>query len=186
VNPRLSFRSRLTLLSARHSTTYIETMLPSLKRTTFIFLVLLALILTYVPMPVSSRPLAILHDRNSHTSNPSYIDDQLVFDVSIAFVLFIALAITCIWITARMTIDRFISCVNRLLTTSVGLVEQVADQLYYLRIGTIFRFATSFLVDADDARRDPTPRPMGGLAHPTSTAGARSIPRRAVDNDPLE
>jgi hypothetical protein len=60
-------------------------MLPSLKRTTFIFLVLLALILTYVPMPVSSRPLAILHDRNSHTSNPSYIDDQLVFDVSIAF-----------------------------------------------------------------------------------------------------
>jgi hypothetical protein len=73
-----------------------------------------------------------------------------------------------------------------LLTTSVGLVEQVADQLYYLRIGTIFRFATSFLVDADDARRDPTPRPMGGLAHPTSTAGARSIPRRAVDNDPLE
>ena len=109
-------------------------MLPSLKRTTFFFMVFLTLILTYVPMPVSSLPIVVFHDRISNASNSSYIDNQLVFDVSFAFgtsrdrtttdkvfdlrltsfpVLFIALAITFIWIAARMTVERFIMCVNR-------------------------------------------------------------------------
>jgi len=114
-----------------HSTIY-RTMLHPLKRTTFVFVVLLTLILTYFPKPVSSLPIAIFYSRISHASNSSYIDYQLVFDLSFAFgtprdrattdivfdltsfpVLLIALAITCIWIAARMTIDRFISSVNR-------------------------------------------------------------------------
>jgi hypothetical protein len=105
----------------------------SLKRTTFIFLVLFNLILTYVPMPVSSLPIVVFHDRISHASNSSYIDHQLVFDVSFTFgtsrdratikvfdlkltsfpVLFIALAVTFLWIVARMTVERFILYVNR-------------------------------------------------------------------------
>ena len=60
-------------------------MLPSRYRATFAFLVLLTLILTYLPMPVSSLPIVTFQDRNSHASNSSYINDQLVFDVSFAF-----------------------------------------------------------------------------------------------------
>jgi hypothetical protein len=62
-------------------------MLPSLKRTTFIFVVVLTLIFTYVPAPVSSLPIVVFQGqgRNSHASNSSYIDGKLVFDVSFAF-----------------------------------------------------------------------------------------------------
>ena len=67
-----------------------------------------------------------------------------------------------------------------LLRGFIALVEQAVDQLYYLRIDTIFRIATSLLVDADDARRDPAPRPMGGLANPI---GARLL---AIYNELLE
>ena len=56
-------------------------MLPPSYRATFVFVVLLTLILTY-PMPVSSLPIVALKDRISHASNSSYADDQLVFDVS--------------------------------------------------------------------------------------------------------
>jgi len=59
----------------------------SLKRTTFIFVVVLTLILTYVPAPVSSLPIVIFQGQgwNSHASNSSRIDDKLVFDVSFGF-----------------------------------------------------------------------------------------------------
>lgn len=116
-------------------------------------MVLLTFILTYLPMHVTSLPIVVFQDRNSHAS--SYIDDQLVFDVSFAFVLFIVLLITFIWITARMTTNRLILLVNWLLAISIAFVDRVADQLYYFRIDTIFRIAATFLVDANDARRDP-------------------------------
>jgi len=131
-------------------------------------MVLLTLILTYLPMPVSSLPIVIFQDRNIHASNSSYVDDKLVFDVSFTFALLIALLITYVWITARMNVDLFISWVNRMLAASIALVEQVVDQLSHFRFDTIFRIAASILVDANEARRDYT-RPMGGLANPTST-----------------
>jgi hypothetical protein len=62
-------------------------MLPSRYRTTFLFVVLLTLTLTYLPMLVSSFPIVAFQDLSSHASksNSSYIDDQVVFDVSPTF-----------------------------------------------------------------------------------------------------
>ena len=56
----------------------------SLKHTTFIFMVLLTLILSYVPKPVSSSPIVVLQD-HSHAYNTFHVDNKLAFDVSFAF-----------------------------------------------------------------------------------------------------
>ncbi len=57
-------------------------MLSSLYRTTAFFLITLILILTYLPMRVSSFPIVVFQDRSTYIPNSSYLDDKLVFDVS--------------------------------------------------------------------------------------------------------
>ncbi len=108
-------------------------MLPSRCRTAFVFLVTLTVILSYLPMPVSSLPIMAFQDRESYTSSSSYNDDKLVFDVSFGLgtpsqivppqlkrfcltffpVLLVTLSATCAWIACRMTIVLFITWVNR-------------------------------------------------------------------------
>jgi len=159
----------------------------SLYPTAVPFGVLLILILTYVPMSVSSLPIAIFQNRNSLPANSSHTDDKLVFDVAFALVLFVALAMTYLLIASRMTIDRFFILINRLglsenfiflAEVSITFAEEVVDQILYLRIGNILGIVLSLFIDANanDAGRDFT-RPMGGLANPISTT-ARFVPHR--------
>ena len=107
--------------------------------------------------------------------------------------LLVALSITCIWITFRVTVDSFISWVNGApshprifspfphqvslgaLVVSIAVAEQVVDILSYFSLDTILGIATSIAVDANDLIGEFT-RPTAGPANPISTT-ARSAPR---------
>ncbi|KAI0248243.1 hypothetical protein BJV78DRAFT_1284953 [Lactifluus subvellereus] len=117
----------------------------------------LFLILTIVPLPVSSLPIP--------TSSSTRIGGRLIFDIVFALSLFLVLIGSLYWVRSRMTVDRFLGGISHLLATSVAL----AEQLHYLSFTTLLSVVARTVLDTSDDVNDAPTHRRGGLSNPMST-----------------